>query len=99
MTTCHDLYDEDFRSQHLVVGVDDSPGSRAALGWALEHARGTGRQVAAINVVEPVLPLDFAGAGFYTTTAIDSRAVRRAAHQLLDQAVRAVAGGRSVEVQ
>src|SRR4051794_15019192 len=99
MTTCHDLYDEDFRPQQLVVGVDDSPGSRAALGWALEHAQATGRQVVAINVVEPVMPVDFAGAGFYTSTAVDSRALRRAAHELLDKAVREVAGGRSVDVQ
>jgi len=99
MTTCHDLYDEEFRPQDLVVGVDDSPGSRAALGWALEHAQATGQQVVAINVVEPVMPVDFAGAGFYTTNAVDTRAVRRAALALLDKAVREVSGRRSVHVQ
>ncbi len=26
-------------SQHIVVGVDDSPGARAALDWALDEAR------------------------------------------------------------
>jgi len=99
MTTCHDVYDGDYRPQQLVVGVDDSPGSRAALAWALEHARESGRQVVAINVVEPLVPLDFAGAGFYSTTAVDSRAVRRAAHELLERSVRNVAGSRSVDVQ
>ena len=99
MTSCHDVYDENFRPQQVVVGVDDSPGARAALRWALQHSRATNAQVVAINVVEPVMPLDFAGAGFYTTTAIDSRALRRAAHELLDRAVREAAGGRSVDVQ
>src|SRR6476469_3043130 len=98
MTTCHDVYDGDYRGQQLVVGVDDSPGSRAALAWALQHARESGRQVVAINVVEPLVPLDFAGAGFYSTTAVDSRAVRGAAHELLDRSVRNVAGSRSVDV-
>src|SRR6478672_1765091 len=99
MTSCHDVYDEDLRPHQLVVGVDDSPGSRAALGWALDQARSSNAQVLAVNVVEPVIPLDFAGAGFYTSTAIDSRALRRSAHDLLDRSVREVANGRSVEVQ
>src|SRR5438270_9043115 len=99
MTTCHDVYDQDFRPRQLVVGVDDSPGSRAALGWALDQARSSNAQVVAINVVAPVIPLDFAGAGFYTTSAVDSRAVRRAAQDLLDRTVREVANGRSNEVR
>ena len=46
-----------------------------------------------------MIPLDFAGAGFYTTSAVDSRAVRRAAQDLLDRTVREVANGRSNEVR
>src|SRR5437588_1688408 len=98
MTTCHDVYDEDDRPRQLVVGVDDSPGSRAALGWALDQARSSNAQVVAINVVEPVMPLDFAGTGFYPTTAIDNRALR-AAHDLIDRCVREATSGRSDEVR
>lgn len=99
MTSCHDLYDEDFRPQQLVVGVDDSPGSRAALRWALEHARVSGAHVLAVNVVEPVMPLDFAGTGFYTSTAIDSHQLRRGARELVDRLIREVTNGRDSEVQ
>jgi len=99
MTSCHDLYDEDLRRQKLVVGVDDSPGSRAALGWALDHARASGLEVVAVNVVEPVMPMDFAGAGFYTTSAVDSRALRRSAHELVERMVREAAPARGDDVQ
>jgi nucleotide-binding universal stress UspA family protein len=99
MTARHDLYDDELRPRQLIVGVDDSPGSRAALAWALDQARSTNAQVLAVNVVEAVIPMDFAGAGFYTTTVVDSRALRRAAHDLLDRAVREVARGRSDEVR
>lgn len=99
MTSCHDLYDEDLRRPKLVVGVDDSPGSRAALGWALDQARASGLQVVAVNVVEPVIPMDFAGAGFYTTSALDSRALRRSAHDLVERMIRAAAPARSDDVQ
>jgi nucleotide-binding universal stress UspA family protein len=34
-----------------VVGVDDSPGSRAALGWAVDHARAPGKTVITVNFV------------------------------------------------
>src|SRR3954451_4877514 len=99
MTSCQDVYDEDLRRRNMVVGVDDSPGSRAALGWALDHARASGLHVIAVNVVEPVMPMDFAGAGFYSTTAVDSRALRRASHDLLDRMVREIANGRADDVQ
>ncbi len=39
----------------IVVGLDFSPSSRAALHWAAEQARLTGRQVLAINAI-PVPP-------------------------------------------
>jgi nucleotide-binding universal stress UspA family protein len=99
MTTCHDGYDQDFRPRQLVVGVDDSPGSRAALGWALDQARSSNAQVVAVNVVQPVIPLDFAGAGYYPTTAIDSRALRQAAHDLLDQTLRDVTSDRTQDLR
>jgi len=34
--------------RYIVVGVDNSPGSRAALGWALAQARLTGARVEAV---------------------------------------------------
>ena len=99
MTTCHDLYDEDFAPRPVVVGVDDSPGARAALRWALDHARISGAHVIAVNVVETVMPLDFAGTGYSTPSTIDSRQLRRAAHELVDRMVREVSNGRGDDVR
>jgi len=99
MTSCHDVYDEDLRPRELVVGVDDSPGARAALAWALDQARASGARVVAVNVVEPVMPLDFAGAGFYATTASDPRQLRLAARELVERTIRDVAVGGADEVQ
>jgi nucleotide-binding universal stress UspA family protein len=39
-------------SGRVVVGVDGSPSSETALGWAIEHARATGRPVDAVSVWE-----------------------------------------------
>jgi nucleotide-binding universal stress UspA family protein len=99
MTTCHDPYDEDLQPQDLVVGVDGSPGSRAALGWALDHGRASGARVVAVNVVEPVTPLEFAGAGFGAVAPIDTREVRRAAREVVDRIIRDMSIGRQTNVQ
>jgi nucleotide-binding universal stress UspA family protein len=50
------------RRPDVVVGVDGSPESRAALGWAVRHARRTGRRVTAVAVSE-LRPLLAPGAG------------------------------------
>lgn len=70
----------------LVVGVDGSPGSCAALRWALEQGRAHNDVVEAIYVLEPVVPLDFTGAGFDSAVA-DSDDLRAEAGAILDRVV------------
>ncbi|MGH3339304.1 MAG: universal stress protein, partial [Propionibacteriaceae bacterium] len=36
----------------IVVGLDDSPAAKAALGWAAEQARVTGVRLRAVSVVD-----------------------------------------------
>jgi nucleotide-binding universal stress UspA family protein len=36
----------------IVVGIDPSPSARAALGWAAEQARATGRSLLAVHAVD-----------------------------------------------
>ncbi|HEX4863993.1 MAG TPA: universal stress protein [Acidimicrobiales bacterium] len=40
----------------IVVGVDGSPGSGAALAWAIDEAVALGAEVIAVHVVTPILP-------------------------------------------
>jgi nucleotide-binding universal stress UspA family protein len=57
MTTCHDIY-EDFQGafgsgkERIVVGVDGSPASMAALRWAFAHRAPNGPPPVAVNVWE-----------------------------------------------
>jgi nucleotide-binding universal stress UspA family protein len=44
-------------AKKIVVGVDGSPGSDAALAWAIDEAVALGAEVIAIHVVTPDLPL------------------------------------------
>lgn len=99
MTSCHDFYDADIARQVVVVGVDGSPGSKAALQWAVDHAHASGARLVAVNVFEPVVPMDFTGAGFASMAMTDARQLRRAGHHLIDRMVREAAQGRSVDVQ
>jgi nucleotide-binding universal stress UspA family protein len=41
----------------IVVGVDGSPASRAALDWALERARLEGRSITMVHAVHPLTPV------------------------------------------
>lgn len=99
MTSCHDFYDEDIRRQTVVVGVDGSPGSRAALQWAVDHVHATGARLIPVNVFEPVVPMDFTGAGFAAMSVTDPSRLRRDGHELIDRMVREAAGGRSIDVR
>jgi len=99
MTSCHDLYDSDIAREVVVVGVDGSPGSKAALQWAVDHAHASGARILAVNVFEPVVPMDFSGAGFSSVSVTDPRHLRRAGHELIDRMVRDATQGRSVDVQ
>jgi len=72
--------------RRLVVGVDGSPGSYAALRWALEQGRLHDDVVEAVYVLEPIVPLDFTGAGFDTADS-DSEDLRAEAGAILDRVV------------
>ena len=98
-TSCHDVYDADIAREVVVVGVDGSPGSKAALQWAVDHAHASGARLIAVNVFEPVVPMDFTGAGFAAMSMTDPRKLRRAGHDLINRMVRDAAQGRSVDVQ
>lgn len=71
----------------LVVGVDGSPGSYAAMRWAAEQARLSGATIVAVYVLEPIVPLDFTGAGFTAVSALDTRELHRAGRAVLDRVV------------
>lgn len=99
MTSCHDFYAEDVSRQVVVVGVDGSPGSRAALRWAMDHACANGAELVAVNVFEPVVPMDFTGAGFAAMSMTDPNRLRRDSRELIERMVRELAAGRPVEVR
>jgi nucleotide-binding universal stress UspA family protein len=42
------------RTETVVVGVDGSPGSDAALEWAISHAGSAGAEIVAVHVMEPI---------------------------------------------
>ena len=67
----------------IVVGVDGSPGSYAALRWAGRQARQVGAAIDAVYVLEPIVPLDFTGAGYIAVAQLDTRALHASGQELL----------------
>lgn len=53
------MTDKTDRGRRIVVGVDGSPGSKAALRWAITQARLTGAQVAAITAWQDPVRLGY----------------------------------------
>lgn len=51
-------------SQQIVVGIDDSPSSRAALRWAAEQAERAATTLRAVYVFDPPLGLEATGGPF-----------------------------------
>lgn len=86
--------------QHVVVGVDGSPESRAALHWAVEHAALTGSVIRAIAIWSPtVVSPESHGLGAGAVVAggplvrpgtRDDEPLRSAAAQVLDEAAAAL---------
>lgn len=78
------------QQQHprIVVGVDGSPGSRAALGHALRDAA---RRGASVEVVAAYAPPEF-WMPFYGPPAISLDDIRNGIRQRADETVRAVTG-------
>ena len=73
----------------IVVGVDGSPGSRAAMRWAVIEARRTGAEIEAVNVVAPIVPLDFTGSAMAAPITWDSRELRASALESIDEVLHA----------
>ena len=83
----------------LVVGVDGSPGSYAALSWAARQARMCGGTIEAVYVLEPVVPLDFTGAGYVAVAQLDTRALHASGQRMLRDVLARVGDGIAAEVR
>ncbi|MCX4744144.1 universal stress protein [Kitasatospora sp. NBC_01287] len=79
----------------VVVGVDGSPSSRAALRWAVGHARLLGGVVEVVGVVE--LPVNFGWSAPVVDTTFDEDVTRRRFTEELDAVLGA--GERPVAVR
>jgi nucleotide-binding universal stress UspA family protein len=76
--------------KRIVVGVDGSPGSRAALVWAADEARVRGATLVVVHVWQP--PAVY-GTGFAPVPVVPpDGAYEEAANQLLDTEVAEAAG-------
>lgn len=94
MTTCHDTYEygeATVSGRRIVVGVDGSAASLAALRWALGEARATAARVEAVLVYTPDPYVNFAFGDYPAVTMSPSDQLRRHALDQLRQATTAVA--------
>lgn len=82
----------------IVVGVDGSPGSYAALRWAAGQAQQVGGMIDAVYVLEPIVPLDFTGAGYIAVAQLDTRALHASGQALLHRVLTEVGVSASVSV-
>jgi nucleotide-binding universal stress UspA family protein len=104
MTTCHDIY-EDFQDpvlsagERIVVGVDGSPGSIAALRWAFAHRTPNGPPPVAVNVWESPALVGVTSTGYpIPTPPVDRDRIRTSAEAVLRQTVDEALGGAGREV-
>lgn len=100
MTTCHDLYPPIEQTatvnldHRIVVGVDGSPMSVAALRWAAEQARLSHSRLEAVLVFAPAPAMFFAVGGYPAVNPVDAVAVRKRARKVLEDTVDTALGGR-----
>jgi nucleotide-binding universal stress UspA family protein len=73
-------------AQRIVVGVDGSSGSEAALRWAIDEAGRRGAYVEAVHVWHPA----YVGGYPYTTAAFDPGELEASAKAILDEAIAAL---------
>jgi nucleotide-binding universal stress UspA family protein len=92
-----DLHDPAFGVERIVVGVDGSPESLAALGWAARQARATGALLEAVTVFQPVADVTFAFGGYPAVNPVDRDQARVVAEESLDKALNSVAPDVTVE--
>ncbi|MEV8510482.1 universal stress protein [Actinoplanes sp. NPDC051475] len=88
---------EQVHDHRIVVGVDNSAGSREALRWALAHARLTGATVEAVTVWQ--VPPMYAYAYGWLPTGINDADIIRYAEKALAETVAQVHGGDNYSVQ
>lgn len=94
MTTCHDIYGYDDQTpdrRRIVVGVDGSEASLAALRWGLDEARATAARVEAVLVYAPDPYLNFAFGDYPAVSEAPHDQIRRSALAQLRRAVAAAA--------
>lgn len=99
MTTCHDSYDPtDQPVRRIVVGIDGSAASRAALTWAAEQARCSGARLEAVLVYRPEPLLSFAYGDYPAVNPNAQDCARQDALSRLRDAVSAAGGYRSAQL-
>lgn len=99
MTTCHDIYSYDEPAtgdRRIVVGVDASPASLAALRWAVDQARSSAARVQAVFVYQPDPYLTFAFGDYPAIAPVPLDHVR---HEALNQLHSAVASAVPAEAR
>jgi nucleotide-binding universal stress UspA family protein len=82
-------------AKQLVVGVDGTAAGVAALRWAVDQARGTGAQVLAIAVCEPLRPVVAGpeiGGAYVPRPVLDDAQLTTAAEAWLTDAITALPG-------
>jgi nucleotide-binding universal stress UspA family protein len=82
-------------SGHILVGVDGSPGSDAAIAWAVTEARLRGSGLLFLTAYR--FPLAFAGTG--ATPSLAAPDEQREAEQILDAAIRAAGSLDGLDVE
>jgi nucleotide-binding universal stress UspA family protein len=99
MTTCHDGYattdlrttETDTLAHHrIVVGVDGSSESLAALRWAADQAFLSGARLEAVSVYEPVAEISFAFGGYPAVNPVDPAMAKQSALAALESSVHRV---------
>jgi nucleotide-binding universal stress UspA family protein len=102
-TSCHDAYSagaqSTSRTGRIVVGVDGSPSSLAALRWAARQAHRSGESIEAVMVFEPPPTMVFAAGGYPAVTGVDAVTARARAERALEAAVAATVGAEGVDVR
>jgi nucleotide-binding universal stress UspA family protein len=80
-------------ASRIVVGVDGSPASRAALRWAVRQAELTGATVHAVTAWQ--YPVATGGYGWAPVAVLDDTSLQEASEKVLADEVGEVVGGRS----
>lgn len=100
MTSYHDnSYADASPDRRIVVGVDSSDASIAALRWAVDQAHLTGSRVEAVLVYQPDPYMNFAYGDYPAISSVSPNQLREDALDQLRGAVAAVSPGGDTNVQ